>query len=78
MKRHLFRFKNDFIGKLGDNNWNWNAGLSLQSFKVKDVDVDKFNKGKDPDDPKYLPDVPYSFHIIKVQGSSRLRRLTAD
>jgi outer membrane protein assembly factor BamA len=54
MQRHLFRFKNDFIGNIGDNNWHWNAGLSIQKFGVKDLDVTKFNKNKDPEDPKYL------------------------
>jgi len=68
MQRHLFRFKNDFTGKLGDNGWFWNAGLSLQSFKVKDVDVEKFNKGKEPTDPKYLPDVPLLFSYYKGAG----------
>lgn len=68
MQRHLFRFKNDFTGKLGDNNFFWNAGLSLQSFKVKDVDVAKFNKGKETTDPKYLPDVPLLFSYYKGAG----------
>lgn len=54
MKRHLFRFKNDFIGNIGENNWHWNAGLSIQQFKPGVLDVTKFNKGKDEDDPKYL------------------------
>ncbi len=54
MKRHLFRFKNDFIGNIGENNWHWNAGLSIQHFRPDRLDVDKFNKGKDPSDPKYL------------------------
>ncbi len=54
MKRHLFRFKNDFVGNIGENNWHWNAGLSIQHFKPDVLDVDKFNKGKDPSDPKYL------------------------
>ena len=68
MQRHLFRFKNDFTGKLGDNNWFWNAGLSLQNFKVADVDVAKFNKGKQPTDPKYLPDTPLLFSYYKGAG----------
>ena len=68
MKRHLFRFKNDFIGKIGDNNWNWNAGLSIQQFKPDVLDVSKFNKGKDPEDPKYLPDVPTLFEYYTGAG----------
>lgn len=68
MQRHLFRFKNDFIGRIGENNWHWNAGLSIQNFRLKDIDVDKFNKKKDPDDPKYLPDVPLLFSYYKGAG----------
>jgi outer membrane protein assembly factor BamA len=69
MQRHLFRFKNDFIGNIGENNWHWNAGLSIQNFKVKDLNVDKFNKGKDPDDPKYLdPDEPTLYEYYKNSG----------
>ncbi|MCU0458779.1 MAG: BamA/TamA family outer membrane protein [Bacteroidales bacterium] len=69
MQRHLFRFKNDFIGNIGDNNWHWNAGLSIQNFKVKDLDVSKFNKGKDSEDPKYLdPDEPTLYEYYKNSG----------
>ena len=69
MQRHLFRFKNDFIGNIGENNWHWNAGLSIQNFKVKDLDVSKFNKGKDPEDPKYLdPDEPTLYEYYKNSG----------
>ena len=69
MQRHLFRFKNDFIGNIGENNWHWNAGLSIQNFKVKDLDVSKFNHGKDPEDPKYLdPDKPTLFAYKQNSG----------
>jgi len=69
MKRHLFRFKNDFIGNIGETNWHWNAGLSIQQFRPDNLDVTKFNKGRDPEDPKYLdPDVPTLFEIYKEAG----------
>jgi outer membrane protein assembly factor BamA len=69
MQRHLFRFKNDFVGNIGENNWHWNAGLSIQNFKVKDLDVSKFNKGKDPEDPKYLdPNEPTLYEYYKNSG----------
>ena len=69
MQRHLFRFKNDFIGNIGGNNWHWNAGLSIQNFKVKELNVDKFNKGKDPEDPKYLdPDEPTLYEYYRNSG----------
>ena len=69
MQRHLFRFKNDFIGNIGENNWHWNAGLSIQNFKVKELNVDKFNKGKDPEDPKYLdPNEPTLYEYYRNSG----------
>ena len=69
MKRHLFRFKNDFIGDIGENNWHWNAGLSVQQFRTDNLDVTKFNKGREPEDPKYLdPDQPTLFEYYKGAG----------
>ena len=68
MKRHLFRFKNDFIGNIGESNWHWNAGLSIQQFKPGKLDVAKFNKGKDPDDSKYLKEVPTLFEYYTGAG----------
>lgn len=69
MKRNLFRFKNDFIGNIGDNNWHWNAGLSIQQFKTDYLDVTRFNKGKETDDPKYLdPAQPTLFQYYTEAG----------
>lgn len=67
-QRKLFRFKNDFAGKIGDGNWYWNAGLSFQNFNVGDVDLSKLNKGRDEDDPKYLEDIPLLFDYYKGAG----------
>ena len=68
-QRKLFRFKNDFAGKIGDGNWYWNAGLSIQNFKVGNVDIDKLNKGREIDDPKYLdPNVELLFNYYKGAG----------
>jgi len=52
--RTLFRFKNDLKGKLAGDHFFWNAGLTVKSFKVSTVDIDKLNKGKDED---FLPHV---------------------
>lgn len=49
-KRSLFRFKNDFEGKLSGEKLLWNAGFAIQKFSIGLVDLDKLNKGKDPDD----------------------------
>lgn len=69
MKRHLFRFKNDFIGDIGENNWHWNAGLSIQQFRTDNLDVTKFNKGREEGDPKYLdPAEPTLFEYYKGAG----------
>ena len=67
-KRQLFRFKNDFTGKMGDGNWYWNAGLSIQNFKVGDVDLSKLNKGRKPTDEKYLNDTTLLFDYYKKAG----------
>lgn len=56
INRKLFRFKNDFTGKLGGENWYWNAGLNIQNFRIGNVDLKKLNKGRDADDPEYLKD----------------------
>ena len=49
-KRNLFRFKNDFSGKLAGEHLFWNAGFAIQKFNVDTVDVAKFNKGKNSSD----------------------------
>ena len=67
-KRQLFRFKNDFTGHLGDGNWYWNAGLTIQDFVVGDVDLEKLNKGRDPEDPKYLNAETLLFDVYKGAG----------
>ncbi|HUS87526.1 MAG TPA: hypothetical protein VMW76_09820 [Bacteroidales bacterium] len=48
-KRTLFRFKNDLKGRLAGDHFFWNAGLTIKSFNVRSVDIDKLNKGKDED-----------------------------
>jgi outer membrane protein assembly factor BamA len=50
LARNLFRFKNDFHGKLSGDKLLWNAGLTFQSFDISSVDIDKLNKNKDPED----------------------------
>ena len=55
LARNLFRFKNDFHGKLSGDKLLWNAGLTLQSFDISSVNIDKLNKNKDPED--MLPSV---------------------
>lgn len=55
LARKLFRFKNDFSGKLAGEHLLWNAGLTFQNFDISSVDINKLNKGKDPADQ--LPSV---------------------
>jgi outer membrane protein assembly factor BamA len=67
-KRGLFRFKNDFSGKLAGEKLLWNAGFSIQKFKIGSVDTAKLNKGKDPADrlpnEKGLYDLYQDWNII--------------
>lgn len=45
-QRNLFRFKNDFQGKLAGEHIKWSAGFAFQNFTVGSVNIDKLNKGK--------------------------------
>lgn len=65
-KRSLFRFKNDFEGKLLGEKLLWNAGFALQKFNISSVDLEKLNKGRDPED-KY-PDVPGLYDLYQEWG----------
>ncbi len=65
-KRTLFRFKNDFQGRLSGENLRWNAGFSIQNFNVGPVDIAKLNKGKKPED--LLPDVPGLYDLYRQWG----------
>jgi len=62
-KRSLFRFKNDFEGKLAGESLKWNAGFAFQNFKVASVDLERLNKGKDPEDQ--LPDIPGLYELYQ-------------
>lgn len=61
MDREIYRAKADFQGSLikkkeTDRNrkLNWLAGFEINAVRIGTVDIDKLNKGKDPD--KRLPD----------------------
>jgi outer membrane protein assembly factor BamA len=45
-ERNLFRFKNDFQGKLAGDHLKWSAGFAFQDFTISSVDINKLNKGK--------------------------------
>ncbi len=45
-QRNLFRFKNDFQGKISGDHFKWSAGFAFQDFNVSSVDIAKLNKGK--------------------------------
>ncbi|MEN8116586.1 MAG: BamA/TamA family outer membrane protein [Bacteroidota bacterium] len=53
--RNMFRFKIDLQGKLAGDKLGWAAGINLLNFKIKSVDVDRMNKGKD--ESEQLPSV---------------------
>jgi outer membrane protein assembly factor BamA len=46
-QRNLFRFKNDFQGKLAGDHVKWSAGFAFMNFDNSSVDIEKLNKGKD-------------------------------
>ncbi len=46
-ERNLFRFKNDFQGRLSGDHIRWSAGFAFQKFDTRSVNIDKLNKGKD-------------------------------
>jgi hypothetical protein len=54
----VFRFKTDVQVPLVGEKLLALVGFNLQSYSVARVDVSKFNKGKEADDPKLLKDVP--------------------
>jgi hypothetical protein len=53
--RKMFRFKIDLQGKLSTDKLKWSAGVNLLNFKIKPVDIEKLNKGKDSNE--LLPDI---------------------
>ncbi len=65
-QRNQFRFKNDFQGVIAGDNLRWNAGFAFQNFAVSSVDIEKLNKGKEPEE--VLPDVDGLFEIYKDMG----------
>jgi len=54
MDRKQVRAKVDLQGPLGTDKLRWLAGIEYSHFKLGTVDIDKLNKGKDPDE--MLPD----------------------
>ncbi|OQB64084.1 MAG: Surface antigen [Bacteroidetes bacterium ADurb.Bin145] len=55
LERNQFRIKADLQGKISGEHLKWGAGFAFQNFSVGSVDIDRLNKGKDPDDQ--LPQV---------------------
>ena len=55
LERNQFRIKADLQGKISGEHLKWGAGFAFQNFTVGSVDIDRLNKGKDPDDQ--LPQV---------------------
>lgn len=49
-QRNQFRIKTDVQGKLAGDHFKWSAGFAFQNFDVSSVNIDKLNKGKDPED----------------------------
>ncbi len=56
MQNKMFRFKTDFQFPIVGEKLLVLAGFNLQNFKIRNVDIAKFNKGREEGDPKMLPD----------------------
>jgi outer membrane protein assembly factor BamA len=64
-QRNLFRFRNDFLGKLAGNHLRWSAGFSVQNFKISSVDIDKLNKGRRNNKLPPVSEVPGLFELYR-------------
>jgi hypothetical protein len=62
-QRKLFRFKNDFQGKLVGDKFLWSAGFSIQNFKISSVNIDKLTKKSDPLKP--VTEVPGLYELYQ-------------
>jgi outer membrane protein assembly factor BamA len=51
----LFRFKVDLLGNLAGEKLKWSAGVNILNFKIRPVDIEKLNEGKEGDE--LLPDI---------------------
>lgn len=59
MERKLARIKADFQGKITGPEFRWFAGVEFNNARMATVDIDRLNKGKDPEDQ--LPKVDLLF-----------------
>jgi hypothetical protein len=66
-ERNLFRFKNDFQGKLSGEHLKWSAGFAFQDFTISSVDINKLNKGKKDKLPSVV-EQPGLFERYQVLG----------
>lgn len=64
--RKMFRFKVDLRGNLSGDKLKWAAGINLLNFKIKSVDLNKLNKGKEGDD--VLPEVDGLYEKYREWG----------
>jgi outer membrane protein assembly factor BamA len=65
IERNLFRFKNDFQGKLAGEHVKWSAGFAFQNFTVDTVNIPKLNNGKNESLP-YNTSMPGLFEHYKT------------
>jgi len=48
--KDVFSFKNDFQGKFFDERLRWNLAITILKYTLGPVDIDKINRGKNPDE----------------------------
>jgi hypothetical protein len=66
MDRKMIRAKADFQGPIVGKKIRWMAGVEMSSIKTGNVDIEKLNDGKDPED--MLPDTALLFEKYKNWG----------
>ena len=61
--RKSLRLRADFLGNIIGEKLRWFAGITYNSSKIKSVDIDDLNEGKDPEDT--LPHLPglYDYYV---------------
>ncbi|MDP4223028.1 MAG: BamA/TamA family outer membrane protein [Bacteroidota bacterium] len=64
-QRDQFRFRTDFIGKASGENLKWTAGFAFQNFRVRSVNIDKLNKGKEDNLLPSLTEQPGLFELYR-------------
>jgi outer membrane protein assembly factor BamA len=64
-QKDQFRFRTDFIGKASGEHLKWTAGFAFQNFRVRSVNIEKLNKGKEDNLLPLLTEEPGLFELYR-------------